>query len=115
MRHGITPPPPNSGLGLANIFVRPEVKGLYYNGQSIALDGYSFIGCRFDNCNLHISSLNFDLIKCVVDQSTTISYGSSVIKVVKLFHSRHPWALQYFPGFVPTQNADGSITISELI
>ena len=45
-----TPPPYSKGL--LNFFDRPEVKGLYYNGQRLVLDGYSFIGCRFDNCTL---------------------------------------------------------------
>lgn len=93
---------------------RPEVRGLYYNKQTLTLDGYSFIGCRFDNCKLLVSSLNFDLIKCVVDPSTEIAYSSSVLKIIQLFNSRYPWASEHYADyFVPKQNEDGTITISD--
>lgn len=94
-------------------FGRPDVTGLYYNGQSITLDGYRFIRCRFDRCHLWVNSLNFEIFECVVDASTVISYGPSVAKAIKLFHSRSPWAASNFPGFTPTQNVDGSITIAD--
>ncbi|GAB5604612.1 hypothetical protein [Sideroxyarcus sp. TK5] len=95
------------------LFGRPQVNGLYYLRKKISLDGYTFIGCRFDGCNLEVSSTNFDLINCVIDASTTITYAPSVLKIIKLFNSRFPWAAQHFPGFVPTANADGTITISD--
>lgn len=99
--------------GLAGLLNRPEVKNLYYHNKKVVLDGYTFIGCRFDGCTLEVLSTNFDLINCIIDQSTTISYGASVSKIIKLFNSRYSWAPQHFPGFVPTQNADGTITITD--
>lgn len=98
---------------LASLLSRPEVNGLYYLRKKIVLDGYTFIGCRFDACTLEVLSTNFDLINCIIDPSTSITYGSSVVKIIKLFNSRYPWAPEYFPGFVPTQNADGTITITD--
>lgn len=102
------PPPPNT---LPGLIARPEVQGLYYNGQTLALDGYRFVRCRFDNCTLYVSSTNFDLIHCVIDSSTSVVYGSSVIKAIQLFNSRHSWAYQQMPEFAPKVNADGTITI----
>lgn len=105
---------PQSGANaLSGIFGQPEVKGLYYNGAQLVLDGYNFVGCRFDNCQLAVNSLNFNLIRCVIDDSTVISYGSSVLKVIELFNSRYDWAYEHFPGFVPTKNPDGTITIAD--
>lgn len=113
--------PPAAGLwsvgpnpaqnGIASIFGRPEVRGLYYNGKTIVLDGYHFIECRFDNCTLDISSSNFNLTRCIIDTSTSIRYSAEAQKLIKLFNSRYPWAYSHFPGFVPTLNPDGSITI----
>lgn len=102
------------GNALSNFYARPEVKGIYYNGKKVVLDGYTFNGCRFDNCTLEVTSLNFDLIGCVIDPSTVISYGNSVLKVIQLFNSRYPWAYKNFAiPFVPIRNADGSITITD--
>jgi len=108
------PPPPPPSQGLLGLLRRPEVNGLYYNGQKIVLDGYRFIGCRFDNCTLEVSSLNFDLIRCVIDPSTVISYGPSVAKIIQLFNGRYDWASRNFAvPFVPVKNDDGTITITD--
>lgn len=116
---GLTSPPSKPSASLSGLmhlnFGRPEVKGLYYNGQTLTLDGYSFVNCRFDNCVLDITSTNFDLIQCVIDPSTTIKYGSTVLKIIQLFNSRYDWAYQHFPGFVPVRNENGTITISERV
>ena len=106
------PPPPS--LGLASLLGKPEVRGLYYNGQVLQLDGYRFIGCRFDNCVLRVASENFELIQCVIDPSTKIEYSKGIAKLLKLFLGRYSWAAGAFPAFfLPTRNADGSETISD--
>lgn len=105
--------PGNTKNALAELLYRPEVRGLYYNGQDINLDGYTFIGCRFDNCRLHVASTNFQLLNCVIDPQSTIIYGTEVIKIIRLWNSRHEWADTHFPGFVPTRNANGTITIAD--
>ena len=104
---------PHSTPPLSSFFARPEVNNLYYNGKTVVLDGYKFVGCRFDNCNLQVSSTNFDLIKCVIDSSTVVTYGSAVTRIIRLFNSRYPWAYQNLPAFVPILNSDGSITITD--
>lgn len=103
-----------SPLGLASLWTRPEVRGLYYNGQVIKLDGYKFVGCRFDNCVLQVSSDNFELVQCVIDATTRVEYSANVSKLIKLFVGRYHWASQVFPTFfLPTKNPDGSETISD--
>lgn len=93
---------------------QPEVRGLYYNTKTVHLDGYRFIECRFDNCTLVVTTLNFEIERCVIDPSCVIQYGNAVAKVIKLFNSRLPWSYDHFPSaFVPTRGLDGSVTISE--
>lgn len=108
----INSPPPFTPNPFGLLY-RPEVSSLYYNNKTITLDGYTFIGCRFDNCKLEVSSTNFDLINCIIDPSTQITYAPSVLKIIRLFMGRYNWAYTQFPQFVPVINADGTITISD--
>jgi hypothetical protein len=107
-----TPPPPSSANGLSQFFGRPIARGLYYNGKKLALDGYQFVECRFDNCMLLVSSTNFDLINCILDPKTMIEYGGEALKIVQLYNSRSEWLYENAPSLVPRRNADGTITIS---
>src|ERR1043166_4134699 len=80
---------PGIGLdSLSKIVYPPEVNGLYYRGKILVLDGYRFTNCRFDNCTLQVSTTNFSLVHCVIDDLTTIQYGGDTLKLVKLFNSR---------------------------
>ena len=97
--------------GLASLFQRPEVTGLYYNGTKVVLDGYTFNRCRFDNCTLEISTLNFSLVHCIIDNTTVIEYGAEVAKLIKLFNARFPWAYSSLPLFVPQKHADGTMSV----
>lgn len=107
-------PSGTQSLGLASLWIRPEVRGLYYSGKVLKLDGYRFVECRFDNCILEVNSENFELVQCVLDASTRIQYSTNVTKLIKLFLGRYHWAAQYFPAyFIPTKNPDGSETISD--
>lgn len=102
------PPPPN----MLEQFFRPVANGLYFNGKLIHLDGYKFIGCRFDNCTLMVGTGNFELVNCIIDPSTVIQYGVQGLNVIRLFNAHNEWMHHNFPVFTPTKNADGSITIS---
>lgn len=97
--------------GLAALLQKPEVKNVWYNAKRIALDGYKFTSCRFDGCELQISSAHFELENCFIDQNSTIWYNGEIIKIIKLFTSRYEWFYQALPGLSPTKNLDGTITI----
>ncbi|MBM1143633.1 hypothetical protein GN155_007580 [Alcanivorax sp. ZXX171] len=96
---------------LSTMMNRPEVKGAWFNGKKIKLDGYRFIGCRFDNCTLTLSSTNFEIEDCFIDNSSLIEYAGEIVKPIKLFNSRYDWVYQNMPFFAPTKNSDGTITI----
>lgn len=99
---------------LGALWATPEVRGLYYNGKTVTLDGYKFVGCRFDNCVLRVNSTNFELIQCVIDATTRVEYSTSICKLLKLFLGRYHWAQSFFnAAFLPTRNPDGSVTISD--
>lgn len=93
---------------------RPEVANLYFADQKVTLDGYRFVRCRFDRCSLIFTTSNFELIECVVDQSTTLAYGPEIGKVLQLvlwktfgdIASMPPWLM-------PKHNPNGSITIAD--
>ncbi len=96
---------------LNNLGQLQEVNGLWFNQKELQLDGYRFIGCRFDACSLYINTTNFELINCHIDEKTYITYGPNTLKVVKLYNSRNPNAYQNYSIFAPERNADNTITI----
>ena len=101
-----------NSLGLlSSLLVRPEIKDVWFNAKEVKLDGFLFVGCRFDNCTLILSSTNFEIENCYIDASTKISYAGEIIKPIQLFNSRYDWVYQNAPYFAPTKNADGTITI----
>ncbi len=88
-----------------------EVRGLYYNGQEVKVDGYKFIRCRFDNCTLLVTSTNFAMEECIIDPGCSIMYGTHLVKVLQLFTSRYEWLAEQVPGLAPRKNPDGTVSI----
>ncbi|MGJ3352763.1 hypothetical protein [Providencia sp. Je.9.19] len=104
-----------SNVGLAGIVPADgliDVNGLWYNQKDLTLDGYRFIGCRFDLCSLYISTTRFELINCFIDDKTLTYYSNEILKVIKLFNSRNKAMYDNYPYFAPMRNIDGTITIS---
>lgn len=90
-----------------------EVNHLYFNEKVVHLDGYKFISCRFDRCELVVHTPYFILEQCVIDASCSIVYGKDVSRIIKLFNSRSDWAYNMYPGLVPEQHPNGTISIKE--
>lgn len=91
------PPPP------------PVVKNLWYNNQTVKIDGWTFESCRFDNCLLIVHSSSFTLKNCHFDKSNSIQWGLSVIPVIQLFN--HQSDIKAGPPFTAVRNQDGTVTI----
>ena len=89
-----------------------KVENLWFNGKEVRLDGYHFAHCRFDNCVLTLYTSSFELTGCIVDPTTKVTWQGELISVLKLFNRENEHAYREFPDFVPTRNADGTITIS---
>ena len=99
-----------SGL-LSAMLSLPEVKDVWFQNQEVKLDGYRFVHCRFDSCQLSVSGTDFILERCFIDSQTTIQYLGSTIRIIKLFLGRWKWAYQNMRGFVPTRHDDGTLSI----
>ncbi|QXI03681.1 hypothetical protein HU718_016725 [Pseudomonas tensinigenes] len=103
-----------SGLsGLLALTPNPDVKNQWFNGQEVKLDGWNFISCRFDNCRLYLSSTEFSLENCFLDDRTVVTYSADLIGVVRLFNLHNDWIKRQHPYFAPTYNSDGTITVSK--
>ncbi|WLH27456.1 hypothetical protein [Pseudomonas canadensis] len=122
----VTPPPPPlssfdnqedsapQGRKLSTILgisPNPVVNNQWFNGQEIKLDGWHFVSCRFDNCRLLLTSTEFSLERCFVDDRTVINYSNELVNVVKLFNFRNDYMRRNFPGFVPDYNIDGTLSV----
>lgn len=104
----------NHGLpGLAALLQKPTLNSIWYNNKEVKLDGYKFSGCRFDNCTLILTSSNFELENCFIDESTRVQFGGQIVNAIKLFNSRSDWAYSNMPFFAPVKNVDGTITIKD--
>jgi hypothetical protein len=99
------------GTTLAEAGKLQDVHGLWFNSKNIVLDGYRFINCRFDLCQLTILSSQFELLSCHIDENTQILYGIDPLKVIKIWNSRNPAMYNQWPMYAPIRNADGTISI----
>lgn len=95
------PPPP---------YAPPEVRSLYFRDQTVSLDGYKFIGCRFDKCTLTAVTTQFELDHCIIDGSCTFLMGEDLMRVMRLYNRNATWIKDY-PSWGPDQNADGTVSI----
>lgn len=117
----VPPPPqrPNSnglGLGLSQFSNREglllaESKGLWFNNQEIYLDGWKFISCRFDNCKIHVTTGNFVIERCFIDNTNTIYYMGASINIIKLYNRSSDLTRNAMPSFAAIKNDDGTFTI----
>lgn len=61
----------------------PVVERRVYKNNSLNLDGYTFSNCVFVNCSLSISTGDFRLKDCHV-QNCMIYYNGNALRVVRL-------------------------------
>ena len=100
------------GRGLIDALAsRPDVRDVWFNGKTVKLDGFNFSNCRFDSCQLEVSTSNFEMHRCFVSSDSSVLYHGEVIKVLRLFNSRYDWAYKAMPNFCPTRHEDGTISI----
>ena len=88
-----------------------NVSGKVFKDKNLTIDGYRFINCRFENCNLTVSRGTFEFHNCVQVGGKRI-YGDDAMKCINLYCLKYP-NLQYSKAFAPQINADGSFTIAK--
>jgi hypothetical protein len=96
---------------LISLFRRQPANNLWYNGKEVTLDGYDFTGCRFDHCSLQVHTSNFSLRRCFISSDTTISFGQTLVAVIKLFNTHSRANDELYPHFIPERHEDGTISI----
>lgn len=96
---------------LADLTRRPVVSGVWYNNKSMNIDGYKFVQCRFDNCQLWANSSNFEIDHCIIDKSSHVYFGKDALRLVKLFNHSFDWIYAAAPSWAPVRNGDGTISI----
>ncbi len=88
-----------------------RIEGQWYHNQTFTLDGYEFVSCRFDSCNLYISKGTFLINRCFFSGST-FYYRDEALKIVKLYGLLATDAAKLWPSLAPTHNLDGTISIT---
>ncbi len=91
-----------------------RVEGQWYYKQTILLDGYHFVRCRFDSCLLKTQKGAFALEGCVLWQ-TSVQFEGEAHRVVRLYNWIAPEARREaqarWPFLAPILNSDGTYSI----
>lgn len=100
-----------NNLGSNPNLILPESKGLWFNNQELYLDGWKFISCRFDNCKLYVTTGNFIIERCYIDDTNVVFFGGAAVKIIRLFNRDDDHTLEKSPGFAAKKDIDGTLSI----
>ena len=103
---------PNIGSWLGGLLTGDpyKVEGQWYHNKLIHLDGYTFERCRFDSCDIHISTGNFRVNHCYF-ANCRFFYSGNALNLVRLYNINANEARSNWPYLAPTLNSDGTLTI----
>lgn len=88
------------------------ISGRWYQKKHIQLDGYKFIRCRFDDCEVITVKGTFDIDHCYFS-NCIFQYGDNAQKVLKLYNLIAREARDKWPDLIPTYHAeDGTFSIT---
>lgn len=87
----------------------PVNDGLWFHHKVVKLDGWHFVGCRFDNCKLVIDTPYFVLRNCFIDGSNLIEMQGALVNAVQFLNLTPGQALKQM--FQPTRNPDGTYSV----
>jgi hypothetical protein len=88
----------------------PRIESQWYNNQTFSLDGYTFVGCRFDNCTLYIATGMFSLDHCFFAQCT-LWYLDDAYRVIRSYHITEVEGGKKYPSLAPVWHEDGTLSI----
>lgn len=88
---------------------KTPVNGLWFNKKVIYLDGYHFISCHFDECEIHYTNADFIIENCKFTDCR-YSHPSNGVRAIKLFNLNHP-EVQTNANFRPTYGGNGTVSI----
>ncbi len=93
----------------------PRVTNLWYNNKTVYLDGYEFVECRFDACNLHVdNAAAIHLDRCHINKDCHFIYGNSSLSAIRLFNKDNEW---YYENnhlhWVPDRDSQGRFSLNK--
>lgn len=116
---------PKAGLGLVD-FYKPapavnklvdllagypfQVEGRWYHKKKVTFDGYSFVRCRFDECEIIIGKGTFAFDHCHF-VNCQFYYSGDALNVIKAYNINAKEAWSLWPALTPTINTDGTISL----
>ena len=80
------------------------VNGQWYNKQNICLDGYRFIRCHFDNCQLTIEKGTYIIEQCRFTNCNFI-FAKEAFNIVQMINMLSTEARNRWPSLVPVYNS----------
>jgi hypothetical protein len=106
-------PDPAGVSALAGLLAgfQPQIQNQWFHCQKVTLDGYRWVQCRFDQCEVTIAKGTFQLEGCYFSGCTFL-WLNEAGKAVRLHNLYVPEAITRWPGLVPIYNADGTISIT---
>jgi hypothetical protein len=84
-----------------------------FQNQTIYIDGYRFINCRFENCHLYVRRGTFAFHHCAIYGGLNL-YSDNAQNVIQLFTKNHPGMendSQLNQLLYPTIHPDGTYSI----
>ena len=106
--------------GLSSIFadlfrsLPYQIEGQWFFNQQVALDGYTFLRCRFENCTLFASRGLFILDHCLVT-GCRIMFSDEALNVVRLWNLfLRPMSDNFHHSIHPVYHPDGTISVDRL-
>jgi len=87
-----------------------QKKEQYFLNQTVYIDDYTFVKCRFDKCHLVTFKGTFKFNHCIIDPSTIIQYGGESLKIATLFNET-TLKSELYPNFKARINEDGTFSL----
>ncbi len=88
-----------------------RIEGQWFYNQRIILDGYTFVRCRFDSCDILTSKGTFVIDHCFFS-TCRFTFQDEAWKIVRLYNITATEARTYWPILAPTINEDGTLSIN---
>ncbi len=104
-------PAPQQGNSFLSALLAAQgmtVRDKYYKGQTIHLDGYTFVNCCFHNCTLVTETGVFTIDACTIS-SCSLRFGFNGIRMIRLFNLLDGFSSTSL--FNPDIAHDGAVTI----
>ena len=86
------------------------IEDQYFKEQTLFVDGYRFINCRFENCTLNVLRGTFEFHHCSL-AGGLFTYDAEALKCIQLFNSGG--APKVPEAFQSKKYPDGSFTIAK--